>query len=115
MKKEAAAPGTGATQPKELPKKIIALQYLLKRSLVQLEAFDLYGDTCLHTTVSTLRNQHGIEILSEPAEHRRANGKIIRFKRHRITEAGRAAAESLLNFYLIKFGHKERVQDGGQG
>ena len=84
------------------PKKVIALEYFLTRSLVQLEAFSLYGETCLHTTVSDLSNRHGLVFDRRRESHGHQNGGTTYFTRYSLKEESREAAINLLNYYLRK-------------
>lgn len=96
MKKPAAATTT-ATSQKKLPKKIIALKYLMFRSMIQPEAHELYGETCLHTTISTLWNDHGIAF-ERVAE---TYGKFdSRFTRYTLLEDSRERAVQLISTYI---------------
>jgi hypothetical protein len=66
-------------------KKIVALIHFIEvggSGLFELEAFDLYGDTCLHTTVSDLKRSHGIEFEKRPHWHIRKNGQRVKFIRY---------------------------------
>lgn len=82
-----------------IPKYIITLQILLKRSLVELEALSLYGETCLHSTISFLYNKKGIRFhrKNEPHEHR--NGGIANFTRYSIYEEDREKTLALIKPY----------------
>jgi len=61
---------------KVTPKTILALRILVNRSLNRLEALNLYGDTCLNSTVSELANRHGFNFIRKTEPHiNRANGK----------------------------------------
>ena len=81
---------------KPKPKYATALLWFIERretGLFELEAFNLYGDTCLHTTVSDLRKR-GMEFRKEPQPHRHRNGGSVCFTRYFLTSQN--AAESLL-------------------
>lgn len=92
-----AAPATEATSPKVLPKKIIALTYLLTRSLVQLEALRLYGDTCLNTTISDLANQHGLVFIRKREPHQHRSGGTVYFMRYTLSNESQEAAQALVD------------------
>jgi hypothetical protein len=95
MKKLATATTT-ATSQKKLPKKIIALKYLMLRSMIQPEAHELYGETCLHTTISTLWNEHGIAFKRVAETY----GKFdARFTRYTLIEESRERAIQLISSY----------------
>ena len=93
--KKPAAPATGATSQKKLPKKIVALKLLLKRSLIQPEAYASYGETCLHTVISTLSNEHGIAF-ARASEKYGCHG--ARFTRYTLQEHSREKALKLWAF-----------------
>jgi hypothetical protein len=42
--------------------------------LIELEAFQAYGETCLHTTVSKLSNAHGLTFKRSSHQHRSKRG-----------------------------------------
>lgn len=56
------------------------------KGMNELEALQSYGETCLHTTISTLANKHGLVIkrLSEPHNHRR--GGVTHFTRYSLVD-----------------------------
>lgn len=95
---QSAAPAR-ATNHKELPLKIIALQHLMNKSLNRLDALALFNDTCFNSTISTLSNKHGLVFnrVSEPHTHR--NGGTVHFKRYTLAEESRSQAEALINSY----------------
>lgn len=94
-----AAPATGATSPKALPKKIIALTHLLERSLNTLEAMSIYGETALHSTISDLVHDHALvfDRVREPHQHR--NGRNTHFTRYTLNNQSREAAKALVKHY----------------
>jgi hypothetical protein len=68
--------------------------------MIELEALQAYGETCLHTTVSSLANRHGLLIdrKSEPHKHRR--GGTTHFTRYSlIDDKSVAKALNLLKHY----------------
>lgn len=81
------------------PKYIICLRYLLKRTLVELEAFRLYGETCLHSTISTLSNQKGIRFERKLEKHRHKGGGYTHFTRYKLIEEDRSKALAIVSFY----------------
>lgn len=97
--KKSATPKSNAN-----PKYIVALSILATRSLNELEAFNLYGETCLHSTISTLWNNKGIgfDRVLEPHTHR-ARGKT-HFMRYTLQKRHRAKALNLLQHYNIEVG-----------
>jgi hypothetical protein len=62
------------------------LLYLGPNGMIGLEAFQAYGETCLHTTISTLANKHNlvIERSTEPHQHR--GGSVTYFTRYTLTD-----------------------------
>lgn len=64
---------SAAPKPKSLrrPKKIeIALTALLvskDKGITQPEAYNAYGETCLHSTISAIRHTYGIKVFSLPS------------------------------------------------
>lgn len=86
------------------PKKIIALHYLMTRSLIQLEASELWGETCLHSTISELCHTNGLEFdrVQQPHQHR--HGGMAYFKRYTLKESSRSAAQALLDQYQMPEG-----------
>jgi hypothetical protein len=95
MKKPAAATTT-TTSSKKLPKKIIALKYLMRRSMIQPEAHELYGESCLHTTISTLWNKHGIAFKRVAETY---GSFDARFTRYTLIEESRERATKLISSY----------------
>lgn len=85
-----------------LPKKILALKHLIKHSLITLEASRLYGDTALHSTISTLSNTHGITFERKREAHIHQNGGLTYFTRYTLSELCRVRAEQLVAFYEAK-------------
>jgi hypothetical protein len=73
-----------------LPKFIITLIHLVElknQGLNELEALTLYGETCLHSTISTLKNSHGISFNKKIERHRHRGGGITRFMRYSISDS----------------------------
>lgn len=97
--KKPAAPATGATSQRKLPKKIVALNLLLKRSLIQPEAYAAYGETCLHTVISTLSNEHGIAFARVSEKY---GNYGARFTRYTLQEDCREKALKLVGLYEQK-------------
>lgn len=84
--------GTKST-PKKTPKYIICLQHFLARQadgLNELDALRLYNETCLHSTVSTLSNNHGIRFKRKFEPHKHQGGGTTRFMRYWLDDANQA-------------------------
>lgn len=89
-----------------VPKYIIALSLLLKKSLVELEAFSEYGETCLHSTISTLANKNGIRFHRKSESHINRNRGETHFTRYTIFDEDREKAETLIKpFKASNDGH----------
>ncbi len=87
--------------PHITPKFILTLKLTLSRNyegLNQLEASNLYGETCLHSTISTLANNHGIVFRRTREPHKHRGGGKTHFMRYRLKSADRAL--KLLQCYL---------------
>ena len=103
MDKQQQATSAKATSRKgKTPKKIIALQHLMERSLNQLEALNLYGDTCLNSTISELSNKHRLSFNRVPERHNHQGGGVTHFTRYTLAEESRSQAEALVNSYTRK-------------
>lgn len=63
-------------------KKIVSLKILSKRSLIEPEAFALYGETCLHSTISTLWNAHNIKFIRESEKYGVFDARFTRYTLH---------------------------------
>lgn len=72
--------------------------------MIELEAFSAYGDTCLHSTISTLANSHGIFFFRQDKQpHRHRHGGIAYFTRYYLTDdKAKEKAERLLELYRKK-------------
>ena len=84
---------------KIIPKKIVSLKLLLNRSLIEPEALAFYGDTCLHSTISTLWNTHNIKFDRVTEKYGRYNALFMRYSIH---PDSIAAANNLVNHYEQK-------------
>ena len=82
-----------------IPKYIIALRFLLKMTLIELEAFNLYGETCLHSTISTLSNQKKIRFHRKSEAHQHKNGGVTHFTRYTLFNEDHYKAEILTRKY----------------
>jgi len=80
----------------QTPKHILAITFLVQRSLNKLEALDLYGDTCLNTTISTLTHKHGFLVIRKLEPHRNRAGGLTHFTRYSLAESHRDKAIRLL-------------------
>jgi len=95
--------------PKRAPFKIeLCIVELLERresGLIELEALQAYGETCLHTTISTLSNAHGLTFKRSSHQHRSKRGPITIFTRYSLAnEEQIKKAETLLKRYRNKRG-----------
>ena len=84
--------------PKNAPKRIVALYHFLQRSMYKLEALELYGETCLNTTVSELCKQ-GYEFGRKRERHLGRSGKMITYMRYWLMPHCRKQAEKELGDY----------------
>jgi len=93
------------------PTKIeLCLIELLKHGahgLIELEALAAYGETSLHSTVSTLANSKGLIFKREKQRHNNRRGGAVYFTRYSLLNDGEITkAKSLLNTYQAKRGFK---------
>jgi len=98
MANKPAAPATGATS-RTPPKKIVALYYLLNRSLIELEALSLYGETCLHSTISELANRDGLRFQRKREQHHHQHRGTTYFTRYTLEPESRQAAQLMVAAY----------------
>lgn len=96
MNKHLPAAPTATSKIKCLPKKIVSLKHSITRSLIEPEALGLYGDTCLHSTISTLWNTHGIAF-DRKSEKYGVHG--VQFTRYTLQESSRDKAHQLIVHY----------------
>lgn len=101
MKKALAPTATVGTSNRS-SKLIVALSNFIGRSMSQPEAHDLYGETCLHTPVSTLWNTYGLVFIREYENY---GPHKSRFVRYTLANASREQAHKLLA--LKKAQHKK--------
>ncbi len=87
----------------QTPKHIIALTFLIQRPLNTLEALNLYGDTCLNTTISHLTHQHGFRFIKKLEPHRNQAGGLVYFKRYWLEDDHIAHASHLIQRHLPNF------------
>lgn len=95
--------------PKRAPYKIeLCLVELLEHGeagLIELEALQAYGETCLHTTISTLSNAHGLTFKRSSHQHRSKRGPIAIFTRYSLADDEQIKkAQKLLKHYRTKRG-----------
>lgn len=87
---------TKATPKKESkpnqPKFIIAISHLMTRFLIELEALSLYGETCLHSIISTLWNTYGINFNRVREPHNHKDGGETHFMGYTLLKRYRARA-----------------------
>lgn len=88
---------------KAIPKYIVALTHLLTRSMNQLEALNLYGDTCFNSTISALAHDHGFDFKRVFEPHKNRAGTEVRFMRYWLSDHQTEQALSLVRHYLPDF------------
>lgn len=81
------------------PKYIVSLTHFINRSMNRLEALSLYGDTCLNTTVSALKKEHGVTFIKKVEPHINQAGGTVRFTRYWLAEESKDRANQLINLY----------------
>lgn len=99
MKKASNPNRATSIEKKKKTKVIIALTYLLEKQLNQLDALSLYGDTCLNTTISELRNKLGFSIHGKLEPHEHQGGGITYFMRYRLHPECHQRAKDLIAKY----------------
>lgn len=82
------------------PKYIITLTHLLEGPLNGLEALSLYGDTCLNTTISTLKHHHGMSFKKVLEPHNNRAGGTVFFMRYWLEEEHTDHALRLIKAYI---------------
>jgi hypothetical protein len=81
------------------------LLYRGEKGMIELEALQVYGETCLHTTISTLANKHGLIIARKTEAHNHRRGGVTHFTRYTlIDELSVRKANSLLSHYMKRRG-----------
>ncbi len=93
---------TATTSLITLPKKIVSLKILLKRSLNTLEAGNIYNETALHSTISELVHRHDILFDRVNEKHTNAEGRSVYFVRYALAAESKKAAISLIRAYENK-------------
>lgn len=81
----------------------LALDMLIRadqedRFIMSFDAMREYGDTCLHTTIATLRDK-GITFLQQSYRHEHRHGGTAHFQSYRIGPGSRTAASQLAQHY----------------
>jgi|CEGF01.1.fsa_nt_gi hypothetical protein len=84
------------TKPRKPTKWARCLYYLTQRPLFELEALNLYGDTCLHTTISDLNKRFGLLFHREWVTHQHQHGGTTTFMRYTLAPECREQAVALL-------------------
>lgn len=82
------------------PKYIVSLSYFIHRSMNRLEALNLYGDTCLNTTVSALSKKHGFTFIKRLEPHTNQAGGIVHFTRYWLAGESKERAYEAIKPYL---------------
>ena len=81
----------------------LCLIELLERGesgLIALEALEAYGDTCLHSTISTLSNDHGLTFKRSRHRHKSERGHTTIFVRYSLANDEQVKkAQTLLKHY----------------
>ena len=107
MKKDADAPkgdnknAHGKDTTKDTPRKCeLSLFTVLssgKSGVIQPEAARVYGESCLHSSISTMRNEYGLIILGKPEKYQHRHGGHTHFHRYRFAsyQAGLKGLEVL--------------------
>lgn len=90
------------TKPRKPTKWAWALYYLAQRPLFALDALNLYGDTCLHSTVSDLERRFGLVFTREPVTHPHQHGGTTVFARYTLAPECRGLAAKLLKPYGLE-------------
>ena len=81
------------------------LVFRSSRGMNELEALQAYGETCLHTTISTLANKHGLIISRRTEPHNHKRGGVTRFTRYSLVdELSKRKALALLAHYQKRRG-----------
>lgn len=86
----------------------LALNMLIRadqegRFIMSFDAMQEYGDSCLHTTIATLREK-GITFLQQPYKHQHRHGGTAHFQSYRLSPTSRVAALNLANHYAAMRG-----------
>ncbi|MEP7703448.1 hypothetical protein [Paraglaciecola sp. 25GB23A] len=85
---------------------IWALLRAQNSGLFQLEASNDYGETCLHSSISTLQNRHNIFLARESKPHTHRHGGTTRFTHYRLMDdVAKQRAVNRLNYLRSKRGY----------
>lgn len=68
------------------------------RFIMSFDAMREYGDTCLHTTIATLRDK-GVTFLQQSYKHKHRHGGTAHFQSYRIAPSSRSKAIRLAQHY----------------
>ncbi len=83
-------------------KQAVILHYLtFDGSLNRFEA-ERIGDHCLHSTISTFRNNYGLTVLDEFESVPNLTGSYTDVKRYWIESASKSQAKKLLSLWRVK-------------
>lgn len=97
------------TSPKRPPYKIeLCIIELLERGeagLIELEALQAYGETCLHSTISTLSNKFNLELKRGSHQHNSKRKVVVNFTRYSLADEQQIInAKTILSQYRTKRG-----------
>ena len=91
--------------PTKLELCLIELLSCGANGLTELEALSVYGETSLHSTISTLSNSKGLVFKRESQPHTHQHGRKVFFTRYWLLDDKEIAkARSLLGMYEVKRG-----------
>lgn len=96
-------------------KKELCLTLLIQRGqrgLTQPEAYSAYHESCLHTSISSLQQQHGLQIARLPDKATVVHYGQKAFNRYWLADENQVEkATNLLNYYRTKRGLAPITQD----
>ena len=96
-------------------KKELCLTLLIQRGqqgITQPEAYTAYHESCLHTSISTLQQQHGLQINRVPDKETIVHYRQKAFSRYWLADNNQIEkATNLLNHYRTKRGLAPITQD----
>lgn len=84
----------------------VALSHLLDQSLNTFEANRLYGDTCLHSTISLFENSYGFSFRRSPERIANRVGTKVTVTRYRLMTDHEQKAKNLVRQLREKRGAK---------
>lgn len=111
MANQAARESRPVAKTRRAPLKIeLALKMLIAadrsgRYVMSFDAMREYGDTCLHSTIATLREK-GLQFLQQPYPHEHRHGGKVRFQQYRLAPGSRQKAHALLMEYQALTGSR---------